>query len=190
MKPSVPDTVRAVRSLLVSMAFCGLAAVGSWATAGAGSEDPKPQRNTTPGDTSKAAAEDRSSRDTARSKGEITFDDLKFEIERGGKFERSMLTKEIEELNKKDVRIRGYILPASVFKQTGIEEFVLVRDNMECCFGPGAALYDCILITMAPGQTAEYTIRPVAVEGVFDFEHHAPLGETLAIFKMTADSAQ
>ena len=118
----------------------------------------------------KAEAEDRSSRDTARSKGEITFDDLKFEIERGGLFKRTMLSKEIEELNKKTVRIRGYILPASVFKQSGIEEFVLVRDNMECCFGPGAMIYDCIMIQMEKGKTADFTTRPVAVKGKFEIK--------------------
>lgn len=114
--------------------------------------------------------EDRSSRETARSKGELTFDDLKFDIERDGVFKRSMLTKEIEELHKKDVRIRGYILPASVFKQTGIQEFVLVRDNMECCFGPGAMIYDCIIVQMEKGQQADFTVRPVAVKGRLEIQ--------------------
>ncbi len=77
---------------------------------------------------------------------------LSLTIEKGAPFERSMLTKEIEELNKKTIRIRGWILPASVFKQTGIEEFVLVRDNQECCFGPGAAIYDCIMVKMERGS--------------------------------------
>ena len=66
------------------------------------------------------------------------------------------------------IRIRGYILPS--FQQSGLTQFVLVRDNMECCFGPGAALFDCIVVQMAEGKTAEYTIRPVAVEGEFRFE--------------------
>lgn len=114
--------------------------------------------------------EDRSSRDTARTKGDITFDDLKFDIEKDGKFERKMLTPEIEELHKKTLRIRGYILPASVFKQSGIEEFVLVRDNMECCFGPGAAIYDCIMVQMEKGKTASFTTRPVAVRGKFEIK--------------------
>ncbi len=134
----------------------------------------------------KAVVEDRSSRDTARSKGEITFDDLKFEIERDGRFERSMLTKEIEELNKKEIRIRGYILPASVFKQSGIEEFVLVRDNMECCFGPGAMLFDCIIVQMEKGKTADFTTRPVAVKGKFEIKEfkYPDSEEHYAIYRM------
>lgn len=133
-------------------------------------------------------AEDRSSRDTAKSKGDLTFDDIKFDIEKGGKFEREMLTKDIEALNKKTIKIRGYILPASVFKQSGIEEFVLVRDNMECCFGPGAALYDCIIVQMEKGKTADFTTRPVAVRGKFEVKEfkYPDSEEHYAIYRLTA----
>ncbi len=141
----------------------------------------------TPDVAKKPTAEDRSSRSTARAKGDLTFDDIKFDIEKGADFERSMLPKEIEDLSKKMIRIRGWILPASVFKQSGIEEFVLVRDNQECCFGPGAALYDCIMIKMEKGKTAIYTTRPVAVKGKFEVEElKFPDGKHYAIYKMTA----
>lgn len=136
----------------------------------------------------KKLAEDRTSRATARAKGELNFDDLKFDIEKGGKFERTMLPKEIEELNKKTIRIRGFILPQSVLKMTGFEEFVLVRDNMECCFGPGAALYDCIMIRMEKGKSADFTTRPVAVKGKFEIkEFKDPTTEQhFAIYFLTA----
>ena len=141
----------------------------------------------TPDVAKKPTAEDRSSRSTARAKGDLTFDDIKFDIQKGADFERSMLPKEIEDLSKKTIRIRGWILPASVFKQSGLEEFVLVRDNQECCFGPGAALYDCIMIKMEKGKTANYTTRPVAVKGKFEVEElKFPDGKHYAIYKMTA----
>jgi hypothetical protein len=119
---------------------------------------------------------------------ETTFDDLKFDMEIGSEFDPTLLTPQVESLFGQKIRIRGYILPT--LRKRGLKQFVLVRDNMECCFGPGAALYDCILVTMQEGKTAEFTIRPVAVEGVFDFEQHAPLGPTLAIYKMTAESVE
>jgi hypothetical protein len=135
--------------------------------------------------------EERPSRTTAKSKGDLTFDDLKFDIEKGAPFERSLLPESIEELNKKTIRIRGYILPASVFKQSGIEEFVLVRDNMECCFGPGAALYDCIMVKMEKGKSTEFTTRPVAVKGKFEIdEFKFPDGTHAAIYKLTAIEAK
>jgi hypothetical protein len=123
---------------------------------------------------------------------DITFDTIKFEMKKGDKFLRSMLTPEIEKLVDRRIRIRGWILPS--FQQTGITQFVLVRDNMECCFGPGAALFDCIIVDMSPGNSANFTTRPVAVEGVFsinevkyypdDKERH------LAIYHMVADKVR
>jgi hypothetical protein len=86
------------------------------------------------------------------------------------------------------VRIRGYILPS--FKQKGITQFVLVRDNMECCFGPGAALFDAIIVKMAPGKTATFTVRPVAVEGTFAIEEIQSGGKHLAIYSMVAEDVK
>lgn len=119
---------------------------------------------------------------------ESTFDDLKFDMQTGATFKRTMLTPQIEQLFGRRIRIRGYILPA--LRSKGLKQFVLVRDNMECCFGPGAALYDCILVTMAAGKGIEYTIRPVAVEGVLEFSEHAIAGETLAIYAMRGETVQ
>jgi len=118
-----------------------------------------------------------------------TFDDLKFDIEKDAPFERSMLPKKIEDYAGKRVSIRGFILPTSF--QTGLTNFVLVRDNMECCFGPGAALYDCIVVEMAKGKTTDFTIRPVAVEGQFSIDEFIGPGRRhLAIYKLVADKVE
>jgi len=115
-----------------------------------------------------------------------TFDDLRFEMSVGEPFKRSMLTKQIEAMAGQKIRIRGYILPTP--QRAGIMQFVLVRDNQECCFGAGAALYDCILVDMKKGKTAEYSIRPVAAEGVFDVQEVVIGGRHLAIYHMDAES--
>ncbi len=106
----------------------------------------------------------------------------------GGPFHRSMLTKSIEALAGQRIRIRGYILPTP--QKSGITTFVLVRDNQECCFGQGAALYDCILVEMQPGKTAEFSIRPVAAEGVFDIREFVVGGKHMAIYHMDAESVR
>jgi hypothetical protein len=116
-----------------------------------------------------------------------TFDDLRFNMTVGEKFKRSMLSKNIEALNGEKIRIRGYILPTP--QKHGIQQFVLVRDNQECCFGPGAALYDCILVEMKPGNTADFTIRPIAVEGTFNVREFDIDGKDLAIYQMDGESA-
>ena len=113
---------------------------------------------------------------------EITFDDIKFDMKKGDPFERSMLTKKIEELDGQTVRIRGYMLPS--FQQKGITQFVLVRDNLECCFGPGAALFDCVVVELK-GTTATFTVKPIAVEGTFKIqEFKDPDGNHLAVYHL------
>ena len=119
----------------------------------------------------------------------ITFDDVKFPLEKGAPFRRSLLTEKIEQMHGKTVRIRGYMLPS--FQQKGITQFVLVRDNMECCFGPGAALYDCILVEMEAGKSAAFTVRPVAVTGKFAIdEFKGPDGKHLAIYKLAGQEVR
>jgi hypothetical protein len=120
---------------------------------------------------------------------EVTFDDIKFDMVKGTPFKREMLTPKIEELVGKPIRIRGYIFPT--FQQSGITQFVLVRDNLECCFGPGAALFDCIVVTMNPGKTADYTVRPVTVDGVFSVQElKDPDGNHIAIYAMAGEAVK
>ena len=73
----------------------------------------------------------------------------------------------------------------------GIKQFVLVRDNQECCFGPGAALYDCVLVTMEPGKTTEYSYRGIAVEGELRLDElKGPDGRALAIYQMKGEAVK
>jgi hypothetical protein len=118
---------------------------------------------------------------------DLTFDDIKFPMEKTEPFERSMLTEKIEALEGQTIRIRGYMLPS--FQQTGITRFVLVRDNMECCFGPGAALYDCIVVEMGEGKSTDFSVRPISVQGVFRIKPFlGPDGKHLAIYHLDGQS--
>jgi hypothetical protein len=133
-------------------------------------------------------AEERA-REAARKRGDYTFDDIKFEIEKDQVFKNDMLTPAIRELDRKKIRIRGFILPSSVFQMKGIKNFVLVRDDQECCFGPGAAIYDCIMIEMIDDNATDFYSSPVAVTGTFVIDtesYQYPDGGHFAIFKMLA----
>ena len=100
-----------------------------------------------------------------------------------------MITPAIERLSNNKVRIRGYILPP--FQQTGLTRFVLVRDNMACCFGPGAAIYDSMIVDMQPGKTIDYKLQPIVVEGTFNVhEVRSPSGRYMSIYHLTADKAE
>lgn len=120
---------------------------------------------------------------------ETSFDDIKFPMEKTDAFDESMLTDRVQALFGKNIRIRGYMFPTS--RQKGLKRFVLVRDNQECCFGPGAALFDCILVTMNGDATAEFSIYPIAVEGKFRLEVlPGDDGRPLAIYQMAADAVK
>lgn len=158
---------------------------------------PDPRRTVAPDKTEpkteRQKADERKAREAARKRGEMTFDDLKFDIEKGAEFKPEMITKNLKELDKKTFTLRGFILPTSVFQQSGIKQFVLVRDNQECCFGPGAAIYDCVWVEMAPGKSTHFATRVVTVKGKFEIDTDSfqdSDGVHYAIYKMTADEVK
>lgn len=122
---------------------------------------------------------------------QITFDAIKFEMEKADPYDRALIGPKIEALTGKRIRIRGYVLPSY---SKVMRTFVLMRDNEECCFGPGAALYDCIIVTMKGDRTAKYTDQPVTVEGVFRIEElEDPIDPEVnpqAIYQMEAEAVQ
>ncbi|MEE2825693.1 MAG: hypothetical protein VYE64_03600, partial [Planctomycetota bacterium] len=62
---------------------------------------------------------------------------------------------------------------------------VFVRDDKECCFGPGAAIFDCVLVQMEKENPTDFTVRPVTIEGKFYLkEYKGPDGNTWAIYRM------
>ena len=113
----------------------------------------------------------------------LTFDDVEFETEKGEAFERELLTDKINDMVGKRISIRGFILPNGT-RESGNKKFILVRDNKECCFGPGAALYDCVLVKLEKGHEVDFTVRPVTVEGTFQLKELVIGGRTMAIYRM------
>ncbi len=131
-------------------------------------------------------------RPTVKSKGEISFDDLKFDILPDAPYDASMLTDEIRALDGKVVKLRGFILPSTLFRETNISEFVLVRDNQECCFGPGAALFDCVVVNLVGDTRTDFTTRPVTVTGTFKLKEYKYPDDSghFAIFNLQGTSVK
>jgi hypothetical protein len=142
--------------------------------------------------TAQTAADQLPPRPTAKAKGEISFDDLKFDIKPDAPFDSAMLTDEIRALDGKEVKLRGFILPSTLFRETNIDEFVLVRDNQQCCFGPGAALFDCVVVNLVDDVRTDFTTRPVTVTGKFVLkEYKYPDGSGhFAIFNLQGTSVK
>ena len=120
---------------------------------------------------------------TSGDKLDLTFDDLKFDIEIGQPFEWSLLSEEVKALDGKEITLSGYMKPS--FTASGLKGFIFVRDDKECCFGPQAAIYDCVRVALAKGTTADFLVRPFKVRGKFYLkEREGPDGTIWSIFNM------
>jgi hypothetical protein len=138
--------------------------------------------------TVKAASPPTPAASTGRTR-DITFDDIKLDLKKDEPFKPEVLTPAVKKLEGTNVRVRGYMLPS--FQESGLKQFVLMRDNMECCFGPGAALHDCIVVEMVGDATASYSVRPITVEGTFLLrEILGPNGKQAAIYHMDGREAK
>jgi hypothetical protein len=129
--------------------------------------------------------------DSAGGVSGISFDDLVFDIAPDQPFDPAQLNDGVRSLFDRQVKIRGYIHPGSVLFEKGNTDFVLVRDNQECCFGPGAALYDCIFVQMKPGRTADFRAIPIAATGTFRYRpYQDSRGVTRAVFLLEAEAIE
>jgi hypothetical protein len=72
---------------------------------------------------------------------------------------------EVKELDGKKVFIKGYVYPGA--QQQGIKQFVLCRDNGECCFGGNPKLTDMILVNLVDPLRLTYSRRLQRLAGTF-----------------------
>jgi hypothetical protein len=87
----------------------------------------------------------------------------------------------LKSLDGQQIRIRGFMYPT--FESTGIERFVLARDNQICCFGRDPKVYDLIAVELKPGKTTDYIPnRPFDVVGRFRIEMLAEGGKPLGLY--------
>jgi len=87
----------------------------------------------------------------------------------------------LSELNGKRVRIRGYMRPG--FEIEDITEFLFVRDNGECCYGPLPKIYDMIAVQLADGESTDLIEgTPFDVEGILRIEPHVDEIELYGLF--------
>jgi hypothetical protein len=110
--------------------------------------------------------------------------------ERGGK----LVPPEIEALNGKKIFIKGYIRPSSITQRVGVKEFLLVRDNNECCFGDLSKVkyYDQIDVDLVGSLTVNYVEGALyRIGGIIEIEPENVMGVGLkAVYTLKADYAR
>ena len=72
------------------------------------------------------------------------------------------------EMNGRDVLLKGYMYPGS--RQRGITEFLLCRDQGDCCFGGEPKITDRVLVRITDPDGIAFTQRLIKVAGRFRIE--------------------
>jgi hypothetical protein len=94
------------------------------------------------------------------------FDRLNYAVLQPGEGEpANMIPESAVKMNGRDVLLKGYMYPGK--QQRGIRQFLLVRDQGDCCFGGNPKITDRVLVQMADKQTIEYSPRLRKIAGRF-----------------------
>lgn len=97
----------------------------------------------------------------------ISYSDLKL-VEHNVVTDEVVLDTETIKLDGKPVAIQGYVYPGN--SVSGIRQFVLCRDNGDCCFGGEPPLSDMILVTLKDPPGLTYNQLQFTVYGTLRIE--------------------
>lgn len=91
------------------------------------------------------------------------------------------VTPEVANLDGQPIFIKGYMYPTR--QQTGMTEFVLVKDTGQCCFGGNPKLTDMIVVKFHDGMTVNHKEQIlVSVAGTFHAGAVTQSGELTAVY--------
>ena len=93
----------------------------------------------------------------------------------------------LQGLHGQTVRLRGWMYPTLL--DSGLEQFLFVRDNKICCFGREAKVYDKVGVRLKPGTTTHYIQgRPFDVTGRFTIRPYVDRSGTLQLLYHIVDA--
>jgi hypothetical protein len=121
------------------------------------------------------------------------YDRISFETLKPNELEEragQAIPPEVQALAGKHVFIKGYIRPGSAPVRTGIDRFLLVRDNNQCCFGDLSKVkyFDQMAVQIVNSQRVEDTLQVLRMGGVLEI-HPENLARGIPIFSLKADYA-
>jgi hypothetical protein len=99
---------------------------------------------------------------------------------------------EITALEGKKIFIKGYIRPDSITVPRGIKQFLLVRDNNQCCFGDLSKIkyYDQIAVNLTGDKLVDYSQGVFRIGGILHVEpQNTAFGSAAPVFSLSADYA-
>lgn len=121
----------------------------------------------------------------------ITFGGLKPDkVEsRGDK----LIPVDIQELDGQKIFIKGYIRPDSLSVRKNAKEFLLVRDNNQCCFGDLSKInyFDQMQVAMQGSLSVDYSLGIFRMGGTLRMNpNNLAYGPDAPVFMLEADYAK
>lgn len=96
----------------------------------------------------------------------------------------------VRQLNGRTVVIRGFMVP-TIFENDGVLSFILVKDQMLCCFGVMPKMNEWIDVRMAEGHRADFfSDRPVTVMGRLEVGEEYEEHVVLSVYRLEATSVK
>ena len=92
-------------------------------------------------------------------------------------------TEDVAKLDGQKIYIKGYMYPRQ--QRHGLKQFVLCKDNGDCCFGGQPKPTDMIAVEMQGGMSVELLEQQlVGVAGVFRASTQTTQGDLTAVYKL------
>ncbi|MDP7276360.1 MAG: hypothetical protein QF363_12845 [Planctomycetaceae bacterium] len=86
--------------------------------------------------------------------------------------QQQSLHPDIQSLNGKKIFLKGYMYRGK--QRVGLTNFVLVKDNQQCCFGRQPNQSDMVEVYLEPGESVDLELGLTGVAGIFRAANPSP----------------
>ncbi len=102
---------------------------------------------------------------------------------------KNQIPDKVKSLNGKKVAIQGYFYPVDIENGGIIKDFMILRNQITCCFGCAVRINEWISVTMRDGKSlkADFTSRPVTLYGTLEVGEKFDNGCLMNLYRMKAD---
>jgi len=100
------------------------------------------------------------------------------------------LPPEVRSLDGQLVSLSGYMVPLEL-QGDQVLSFVLVRDQLMCCFGKTPAMNEFVMVSMSDRRsTPLVSDRPVTIWGRFQASEERDNGVVISLFRLEAEQVE
>ncbi len=100
------------------------------------------------------------------------------------------LPAELQALDEQRVQLSGYMVPLDV-EGSRIQSFLLVRDQMLCCFGKMPRLNEWVFVEFPKGAGMELPVdEPIQVSGRFRAREEREKGVVMSLYRLQAEKVE